>query len=467
MIATPTTIANTANTDIDALKTRLKATWMDGNYDFFSRFMKASAHEFLDRLGVDSGTTLLDVACGSGQLALIAARIGAKVTGVDIATNAIAAARGRAESEGLDARFDEGDAEALPYEVASFDFVTSLFGAMFAPRPELVASESPRVCRPGGTIAMGNWTSEGFIGQMFKTFTRFIAPPGMPSPVLWGDENTVRERFGARVSDLRLTRVIYRFDYPFSPADVVEFFRQNYGPTTRAFAALGAADQTALREELVKLWASHNQSKLPQTNLGGRGVSRGYRRHPNSLRIAKGPNNSFGDRLEVNAMSRIYVIRRTIVLWFFACTLSAIAASPDENIVRVQLPDGRAIPGVVPVSINGAGPFNFMLDTGNNTTDIDRKLADQLSLPTVGEEEVTGIAGEVAVSIAHSRSISIAGLAVRDLNVNVLSGPCLPPERTRRVRGGFSEPLRSADRQSTSHRPLAARSWPDVRHVRG
>ena len=141
MIATPTTIANLVNTDIDALKARLKATWMDGNYDYFSRFMKASAVEFLDRLGVDPGDSLLDVACGSGQLALIAASMGANVSGVDIATNAIVAARGRAAAEGYNIRFDEGDAEALPYEAASFDVVASLFGAMFAPRPELVAAE--------------------------------------------------------------------------------------------------------------------------------------------------------------------------------------------------------------------------------------------------------------------------------------------------------------------------------------
>jgi SAM-dependent methyltransferase len=239
---------------------------MDGNYDYFSRFMKASAVEFIDRLNLKPETSLLDVACGSGQLALIAARRGAKVSGVDIATNAILAARGRADSEGLDIRVDEGDAEALPYKTASFDVVASLFGAMFAPRPELVAAELLRVCRPGGTIAMGNWTKEGFIGQMFKTFARFIAP-GMPSPVLWGDENTVRERFGTHVSDLRLTRVIYHFNYPFSPADVVEFFRQNYGPTTRAFATLGAADQAAVGKELVDLWTSHNLASGPARTI--------------------------------------------------------------------------------------------------------------------------------------------------------------------------------------------------------
>jgi SAM-dependent methyltransferase len=203
------------------------------------------------------------VACGSGQVALIAARRGIITTGVDIATNAILAARGRADAEGLEIRFDEGDAEDLPYEDGSFGVVASLFGAMFAPRPEWVAGEMVRVCRPGGVIAMGNWTREGFIGQMFKTFARFIAPPGMPSPVLWGDEATVRERLGGDTSELRLTRVNYRFDYPFTPAGVVEFFRQNYGPTTRAFAMLGATEQAALRAELVELWSSHNQSADP------------------------------------------------------------------------------------------------------------------------------------------------------------------------------------------------------------
>ena len=255
--------ATATTTDIDALKTRLKATWMDGNYDYFSRFMETSAVEFLDRLDVKTGASLLDVACGSGQLGLIAARRGLKVTGVDIATNSILAARGRAASEGLDARFDEGDAEALPYGDASFDVVASIYGAMFAPRPERVASELLRVCRPGGTIAMANWTAEGFIGTMFKTFSRFIAPPGMPAPVLWGNENVVRERLGAGVSDLRLTRVSYRFDYPFAPAEVVEFFRQYYGPTTRAFSSLGETDGAALRAELVDLWASHNQASEP------------------------------------------------------------------------------------------------------------------------------------------------------------------------------------------------------------
>jgi len=252
---------------IDDLKARLKATWTDGNYDYFSRFMESSAVEFLDRLNLPPQTRLLDVACGSGQLALVAARRGMHVRGADIAANAILAARGRAASEGLHAHFDEADAEDLPYLDASFDVVASIFGAMFAPRPEWVAGEMVRVCRPGGIIAMANWTAQGFIGQMFKIFARFIAPPGMPSPVLWGDEETVRERLGSDCSNLRLTRVLYRFDYPFSPAEVVEFFRANYGPTTRAFAALAEPDRKTLREDLVRHWAAHNRSTDPNRTI--------------------------------------------------------------------------------------------------------------------------------------------------------------------------------------------------------
>jgi 2-polyprenyl-3-methyl-5-hydroxy-6-metoxy-1,4-benzoquinol methylase len=260
MTVTATAVSATTTTDMDSLKSRLKATWMDGNYDYFSRFMQDGAAEFFERLNVSPAATLLDVACGSGQIALIAARKGIRATGCDIAANLVLAARGRAASEGLAAQFEEGDAEALPYADGSFDVVATMFGAMFAPRPELVASELVRVCRPGGMIAMANWTREGFIGQMFKTFAKFISPPGMPSPVLWGDETTVHERLGGSMSPLRLERVMFRFDYPFSPAEVVEFFRQNYGPTTRAFGSLDEAQQTELRSELTRLWSAHNTS---------------------------------------------------------------------------------------------------------------------------------------------------------------------------------------------------------------
>jgi len=115
------------------------------------------------------------------------------------------------------------------------------------------------VCSPGGNIAMGNWTPEGFVGQMFKTFAKFIAPSGMPAPVLWGDETVVRERLGHGVSDLKMTRRHYSFTYPFPPADVVEFFRKYYGPTNRAFASLDETAGRKLRDELEALWSAHNR----------------------------------------------------------------------------------------------------------------------------------------------------------------------------------------------------------------
>ena len=178
---------------------------------------------------------------------------------MDIAPNLVQSAQARADAESLKARFVEGDAEALPFEDASFDVVTSLMGAMFAPRTELVARQLLRVCGPGGTITMGNWTREGFIGQMFKTFAKFIAPSGMPAPVLWGDETVVRQRLGRGVSDLMMTRRQYSFTYPFPPAEVVEFFRQYYGPTNRAFASLDKNAAKALRDELQTLWSAHNR----------------------------------------------------------------------------------------------------------------------------------------------------------------------------------------------------------------
>jgi SAM-dependent methyltransferase len=246
--------------DFDQLKTRLKATWMTGDYDVFARYMEKDAEVFYQRLGITPGTRLLDVGCGAGQLSLIAARAGAKVTGCDIATNWLEQARTRAAAEGLEITFEEGDAEALPYKDGQFDAVVSMFGAMFAPRPELVAAELTRVCRPGGTIAMANWTPGGFIGQMFKTIARHIAPSGMPSPALWGDEATVRDRFRNGIATLKLTPRLYRFEYPFPPDAVVEFFRVNYGPMTRAFASLDASGQKVLRSELIRLWSEHNSA---------------------------------------------------------------------------------------------------------------------------------------------------------------------------------------------------------------
>lgn len=260
-------MTSAAIAEIDSVKARLKSIWTAGDYDRFSRFMEGGAREFYERLNIAPGCKLLDVACGSGQLALMAAKDGLEVTGVDIASNLVRRARARAQAEGLRARFEEADAEALPFDDASFDGVISLIGAMFATRPNHVANELLRVCVPGGTIAMANWTPQGFIGQMFKAVAKFIAPSGMPAPVLWGDEATVRERLGRGLSELSLVRRQYLFDYPFPPSEVVEFFHLYYGPTNRAFASLDDEGQAQLRQELETLWSTHNRGGADCTTV--------------------------------------------------------------------------------------------------------------------------------------------------------------------------------------------------------
>ena len=154
-----------ATSELSALKTKLRATWIAGDFGQIAKYYATQAEDFINRLDLEPGMKVLDVACGTGNLAIPAARTGATVTGVDIAPNLVEQARENAKAAGLNAKFDEGDAEALPYDDASFDAVVTMFGAMFAPRPELVAAELKRVCRPGGFIAMANWTPGGFIGQ--------------------------------------------------------------------------------------------------------------------------------------------------------------------------------------------------------------------------------------------------------------------------------------------------------------
>lgn len=250
------------------IATKPKNVWTLGDYTKFATYLVDGAMEFLASCNIPSGTKVLDVGCGAGQTALPMARKGIRVRGLDIADNLVEVARQRAQAEGLSVEFDQGDAEELPYDDASYDVVFSLIGAMFAPHPQKVADELARVCRPGGRIIMANWTPTGFVGQMFKTMSKYIPPAiGIAPATLWGDETTVRDRFGDTVSDLKMTRRLYPFKYPFGPSEVVEFFRSYYGPTNRAFSSLDADKQAALRHDLEQLWSSHNQSTDGTTYL--------------------------------------------------------------------------------------------------------------------------------------------------------------------------------------------------------
>jgi SAM-dependent methyltransferase len=258
----------TVTPEIESLKDRLKATWMAGDYGLVAKHIELGAEQFIAGLALKAGTRVLDVACGNGNLAILAARAGAIVTGVDIATNLLEQARARAESERLTIQFDAGDAEQLPYDDAAFDEIVSMFGAMFAPRPDLAAAEMARVCRRGGRIAMANWTAAGFAGQMFKTIGQHVPPPpGIPPPVQWGDEAIVHERLHDGIADLHMTKRMCPLKYPFPPSEVVAFYRAYFGPVQHAFLALDADGQAALRLDLERLWSAHNRARDNSTHV--------------------------------------------------------------------------------------------------------------------------------------------------------------------------------------------------------
>ncbi len=266
MITIPSRTHVVNDAEMQAIKARQKATWESGDFGQIARTIVPVAEEFVGQLPLQPGMRVLDVACGSGNLAVLTARLGCPTRGVDIASNLLVQARSRAEAEGLEIEFVEGDAEALPYADGEFDAVVTMFGAMFAPRPALVASELYRVVRPGGFVAMANWTPEGLIGTMFEVFKRHLPPPpaGVPSTMLWGHEPTVRDRMSA-FSQVRLERRIAAMRYPFPPAETVEFFRRHYGPTLRAFEALGEGAREALRRDLVDLQSTHTSDPTPNT----------------------------------------------------------------------------------------------------------------------------------------------------------------------------------------------------------
>ena len=258
--------ARSTDQEFAELKQRMKASWMAGDFGQIARKLANGAGEFIARLGLQPGMRVLDVGCGSGNQSIPAARTGANVTGVDIAANLLEQARQRAADEHLKIQFDEGDAEQLPYGDGQFDVVLSMFGAMFAPRPEVVASEFKRVCRAGGLLAMANWTPESFVGKTFRVNSKYLPPPKIAAPVLWGEPDVVHERFGADVT-LQMEKRIVIFDLPLSPEGAVDFFREYFGPTKVAFSRLDTDGQARMRGDLVALWTENNMGDAEHVKI--------------------------------------------------------------------------------------------------------------------------------------------------------------------------------------------------------
>jgi SAM-dependent methyltransferase len=243
------------------LTARQRAMWAAGDYPDIARTIESVAHEVLDAVGLQEGETLLDVATGSGNAAVEGARRGARVTGLDLTPDLLQTARSRAVGEGLEIAFVEGDAQALPFADDSFDRVTSVFGAMFAPDQARAAAELLRVCRPGGTVAVTAWAPDGLNGQMFGTLGRHMPPPpeGFRPPILWGVEEVVRELFAdaAEVScEVRPARDSVRAP---SIDAWIDYTERVLGPTVMAKAALEAQGRwEAARADLVELYEQHN-----------------------------------------------------------------------------------------------------------------------------------------------------------------------------------------------------------------
>lgn len=246
--------APAAAPDFNAIKVRQKATWASGDYAVVGTTLQIVGETLCEAADLRAGERVLDVAAGNGNATLAAARRWCEVTSTDYVPALLERGRERAAAErlhGID--FREADAEALPFDDGSFDVVLSTFGCMFAPNAPRVAAELLRACRPGGRIAMANWTPDGFIGQVFKTVGRHVPPPaGVGSPALWGTRDRIVELFGAAASGIATETRQFMFRYR-SPEHMLEVFRGYYGPILKAFGALDAAGQHALAEELVAL----------------------------------------------------------------------------------------------------------------------------------------------------------------------------------------------------------------------
>ena len=237
--------------DLAAVKGRQQKMWSSGDFAQIGATLTIVGETICEAANVRSGQQVLDVAAGAGNAAVAAARRFANVTAADYVPALLERGRERAAAERLPVTFVEGDAEALPCADASFDVVLSTFGVMFAPNQEQAASELLRVCRPGGTIGLANWTAEGWIGDVFRTNGKHVPPPaGVSSPLLWGNEARLRDLFGDGITEIRTTRRDFNFRYR-SPEHWLSFWREYYGPTVAAFAALDALGQTALARDLL------------------------------------------------------------------------------------------------------------------------------------------------------------------------------------------------------------------------
>ena len=252
--------ATAGTPDFTAIKTRQKATWASGDYAVIGTTLQVVGETLCEAADLRAGQCVLDVAAGNGNATLAAARRWCEVTSTDYVPALLERGRERAAAERLHGiEFREADVEALPFDDARFDAVLSTFGCMFAPNPPRVAAEMLRVCRPGGRIAMANWTPDGFIGQVFRTVGKHVPPPaGVGSPALWGTRERIVELFGNAAAHIGTRTQQFMFRYR-SAEHMLEVFRGYYGPILKAFAALEGDAQDALAEDLAVQMRRFNQ----------------------------------------------------------------------------------------------------------------------------------------------------------------------------------------------------------------
>jgi ubiquinone/menaquinone biosynthesis C-methylase UbiE len=247
--------------DLNAVKQRQQAAWSSGDYAVVGTTLQIVGEELCEALNLRPGSTVLDVAAGNGNVTLAAARRWCDVTSTDYVPALLERGRDRAKAERLDVTFREADAEALPFADNSFDVVVSTFGVMFTANQDQAARELARVCKSGGKIGLANWTPDGFIGQVFKTIGKHVAPPaGAKSPALWGTRSRLDEMFRLQAANIIAEPRMFTFRYK-SADHMLDIFRTFYGPMLKAFGALDAKGQTALADDLLKLMGEFNRAQ--------------------------------------------------------------------------------------------------------------------------------------------------------------------------------------------------------------